>query len=192
MAQEVRVRVVEYNGMIYGDGYMEEIEMLGKKPTLKEMKNAQKHLEKWEKLRKQVHKLYPYAVGVAEVWKEAETKTAQMSSAEGRVYLKQREKELFAKYEADVKKMTTKQGKILLKLIYRQSGNSMFDLVKDVKNGFTASFWQGAGFFFNINLKEGLDMDREEDMWIEQFSKELDCGGFNTYYQQANYKLAKK
>lgn len=187
-AQNVLIHIVEYQGMTYGDGAMDEIEIDARKPTDKEMKNAQKKIEKYDRLRFNVHKVYPYAQGVAKLEKEVAEQTAKMTDEAARkAYLEKRQKELFSRYEGDIRKMNTTQGKILIKLIHRQTGNTLYGLIKNVKNGATAFFWHGIGTIFGINLKD--DFDGTDDQLIEIFARELDGGGYNIYYQKDNYSL---
>ena len=77
------------------------------------------------------------------------------------------------------------QGKILLKLISRQTGQNAYALIKDTKNGATAVFWSGVGSLFGINLK--AEFDPGEDGIVEDFARELDSGGYNIFWKESNY-----
>lgn len=186
---EVRMFVTEFNGELIGTGELVDTIMIyAKKPTAKEMRLAQKKLEKFDKMRWNVHKVYPYAVGVATLLKEVDEQTKTMTSEpQKKAFLEKKQKELFADYEDDIRAMTTSQGKILVKLIHRQTGKNAYSLIKDTRSGTTAFFWNGIGSLFGINLK--AEIDPEEDGLIEQFAHELDYGGYNIVYQQANYRV---
>lgn len=184
----VRMVVMEWNGEIIGNGDMDEVLILAKKPTAKEMRAAQKTIEKYDQVRWNVHKVYPYAVGVADLLKQAEKETQSMSSeAQKKAYIEQKQKKLFAEYQDDIEHMTTKQGKVLIKLIHRQTGNNAYSLIKDTKNGATAFFWNGVGNIFGINLK--AEYDPQDDALIEQFARELDRGGYNIFWKEAGYRF---
>lgn len=187
-AQKVLIHIVEYQGMTYGDGSMEEVEIDARKPSEKEMRNAQKKIEKYDKLRFHVHKVYPYAAGVAKLCKDIEVETAKMPNESARKdYLEKKQKELFKKYQDDIVKMSHFQGKILIKLIHRQTGNSLYSLIKDVKNSVTAFFYHGIGTVWGYNTKD--DFDSTEDQLIEIFARELDNGGYNIFYQKDNFTI---
>jgi len=187
-AQNVLIHIVEYQGMTYGDGTMDEIDIQARKPTEKEMRNAQKKIEKYDKLRFNVHKVYPYAAGVAKLTKEIEAETAKIQSESARKeYLERRQKELFKKYQDDIVKMSHFQGKILIKLIYRQTGSTLYSVIKDVKNSVTAFFYHGIATVWGYNLKDNFDST--DDQLIEIFARELDAGGYNIYYQKDNFTL---
>ncbi len=183
---EIRMVVMEWQGEMVGTGEINEVVITAAKPTAKEFKAAQKKLEKYDKIRWNVHKVYPYAVGLADLLKQVDKETAHMSdeSAKKR-YLDQKQKVLFDEYEDDIRRMTTQQGKVLLKLISRQTGENAYSLIKDTKNGATAVFWSGVGSLFGINLK--AEFNSEEDGIIEDFARELDAGGYNIFWKESNY-----
>jgi len=62
--------------------------------------------------------------------------------------MKKAEKELEAKFGDEIKELTYSQGKILIKLIYRETGNSTFDIVKQLRGGFTAFYLANPGANF--------------------------------------------
>jgi hypothetical protein len=90
-------------------------------------------------------------------------------------YLKQLEKEVFKEYEDDLRKMTITQGRILIKLIDRETTNTSFDLIKQYRSGVTATFWQGIARIFGTNLKDKYD-PTGEDYIIERIIYEIEMG----------------
>ena len=183
---EIRMVVMEWQGETIGTGEMNEVLITAAKPTVKELRSAQKKLERYDKVRWNVHKVYPYAVGLAELLKQVEKETAKMTNEEEKKrIIESKQKVLFAEYEDDIRHMTTQQGKILLKLISRQTGQNAYALIKDTKNGATAVFWSGVGSLFGINLK--AEFDPGEDGIVEDFARELDSGGYNIFWKESNY-----
>ncbi|HPB02845.1 MAG: DUF4294 domain-containing protein [Bacteroidales bacterium] len=76
------------------------------------------------------------------------------------------EKEMRAQLESQLVKLTFTQGKILMKLIYRETNNTTYHLIRDFRGGITATFWQTFGKIFGYNLKvtydpAGVDHDIE-------------------------------
>lgn len=78
-------------------------------------------------------------------------------------HLKRLESDIFEKYKPVVKNMTKNQGKILLKLINRETDQSSFNIVKAFLGSFRAGFWQTFGKFFGMNMKAGFHPDKNKD-----------------------------
>lgn len=98
------------------------------------------------------------------------------SKAEQRRYTKSVEDELKEKYTPILKKMSMYQGIVLLKLIDRETGSSSYSLVKELRGGLSAFFWQGVAKMFGANLKQEYDQegdDRIIEELIELYEKGL-------------------
>lgn len=108
--------------------------------------------------------------------KEAKNKLAEMETylltlpneKQQRAYIKRMEDEIKEQYTPVLKKMTFSQGKILIKLIDRETDHTSYALVKEMRGGFSAAFWQGIARVFGANLKEGYNKEEGEDKMIEQ------------------------
>jgi hypothetical protein len=85
------------------------------------------------------------------------------------------EKEVFAEYEGDIRDMTITQGRLLIKLIDRETQNTSYALIKDYRGKLAAAFWQGIARIFGTNLKEEYDPNGE-DAIIESIILEIDAG----------------
>ncbi|MCD7970100.1 MAG: DUF4294 domain-containing protein [Alistipes sp.] len=97
---------------------------------------------------------------------------------EQREYMKRMENEIKKEYEPVLRKMTLAQGKILIKLIDRETSNTSYELVKELRGGFRAVFWQGIARIFGANLKDSYDKDGEDQL-IEQIILLYEAGYFN-------------
>ena len=86
---------------------------------------------------------------------------------EQREFSKRTEKELVAQYTPTLKRMTVSQGKILVRLIDRETDRTSYDIVREFRGGFVAGFWQGVARIFGHNLKDEYD-PVERDRMIEQ------------------------
>lgn len=94
-----------------------------------------------------------------------------------REYLKKAEKELFNEFEAPLRKLTFSQGKLLIKLIDRETGDTSYNLIREYKGGVPALFWQGIARIFGANLKDQyIPSDRVEDRMIEHIIALIDIG----------------
>ncbi|MDR0668068.1 MAG: DUF4294 domain-containing protein [Prevotellaceae bacterium] len=141
----------------------------------------------WREYRRLVYnfrKVYPYALLAKQKTEMMEAELAQLSSKKDRDALIARyEKELFAEFEKPLRKLTFSQGKLLLKLIDREVGQTSYYLIKDLKGGLTAFFWQGIAKFFGANLKKPYDK-YGEDRDIEKLVKLYQEGSFDWLYFQ--------
>jgi sulfur relay (sulfurtransferase) DsrF/TusC family protein len=105
-------------------------------------------------LKRRVYKTYPYA-------KIASEKLVAMNEMMGKLktekekkkYFKIVEKYLTEEFEAKLKKLSRKDGQILVKLIHRQTGTTTYDLIKDFKSGWKAFWSNNTARLFDINLK---------------------------------------
>ena len=94
---------------------------------------------------------------------------------ERRQYLKEFEKNVFREYEDDIRKMTITQGRLLIKLIDRETQNTSYDLIKQYRGGLSAAFWQGIARIFGTNLKEEYD-PYGADFMIEMLLQDIEAG----------------
>ncbi|SKB39124.1 protein of unknown function [Parapedobacter luteus] len=134
---------------------------------------------RYMRLRYNVMKVLPYA-------KYAQSKYQQLyrdlaltdSKREQKRLVKACEKEIKDMFNREVKKLTISQGEILIKLIDRQTGSSSYDVVKDLRGGFTAFFYQSIAKVFGHNLKNTYHP--EEDFEIENIIRSLERPGVAT------------
>lgn len=123
-----------------------------------------------------VKKVYPYCVLVRESLAEVnDTLETFSNDADRRRFLRGFEKEIFAEYEDDMRSMTLTQGRILIKLIDRETMNSSYDLIRDYRGSVSALFWQGIARIFGSNLKAKYD-PYGDDYLIERIILELEAG----------------
>lgn len=122
----------------------------------------------YEKLIRNIKIVYPIAVEAEKTLHDMEAHLLTLKTKKERdQYVKLMEQILKKKYTPVLKKMTYSQGKILIKLIDRQTSHTSYALVKDLRGGFSAMVYQGVARLFGANLKEQYDKDGE-DMVIER------------------------
>jgi len=134
------------------------------------------NLKKYLKLRRDVLRAYPYAKLAAQQLKFINDSVAKIKSERDRKkFIKETEKDLKARFEKDLKKLTYTQGRILIKLIDRETGNTSYALVKDLRGTFSAVFWQSLARLFGTNLKSEYD-SAGEDRMIESIVQAIERG----------------
>ena len=110
-----------------------------------------------------VKKVYPYAKFTAALLNEMEEHLDSLTTErEKKAYIKKVEKSLKAKYSDVIWNMTFSQGKILIKLIDRETGMTSYEIIDRMKGAFNAGFWQAVARLFGSNLKTRFDPDGQD------------------------------
>jgi len=129
---------------------------------------SDKEERKWSKLVRDVKKVYPYAVLANEKIKDYDAKLIKIDSeSEKKRMMKIAEDDLKKQFEGDIRNMTYSQGKILIKLIDRETGNTSYQIVKEFRGVLSAFFWQSVARLFGANLKDEYDA-AGDDKLIEE------------------------
>ncbi|MCX6233284.1 MAG: DUF4294 domain-containing protein [Bacteroidetes bacterium] len=118
---------------------------------------------RFDKLARNVKKVYPYAVLAREKLAEYSSLLADVTSdKERRALMRQAEKELQDQYGEELKELTFTQGMILIKLVDRETGDTSYELVEELRGKFVAFFWQSLARIFGYNLKTKYDPSGED------------------------------
>jgi len=133
----------------------------------------------FRRLRWHVRKVYPYAKIAADKLNgyNEELKTVK-SKRKRRKLLKLREKALKKEFEDVIKKMSQTSGRVLVKLIDRETGESTYEIIKEMRGGFKAFIYQGVGKLYGADLKARYNpKTNEEDEMIERVVQSLIAEG---------------
>ena len=130
--------------------------------------------DRWTRLRNAVYVTYPYAKKAGVVFNDIEKHIAGNPDKQFITkYINSREKELKKEFTDPLTNLSVYQGRILMKLINRETGGTnCYDILKELKGGFTARFWQTVAFFFGSDLKQPYDANGQ-DADIETIVKEV-------------------
>lgn len=131
----------------------------------------------WRTVR-DVRKTLPYAKLICETLVETyEYIETFDTKAERDEYLKEMESEVFEQYKPVLKKFTKGQAKVLVKLIQRETNQSGYDILKAFLGSFRATFWQGFGRLFGVNLKSSYKPDTDpNDAIMERVATLIEQG----------------
>ncbi len=122
-------------------------------------------LRRYGRMVENLKAVYPIAIEARETLRVMEERLAEIPSRRDQeAFVKEMEKFLKRKYTPVLRKMTYSQGKILIKLIDRETNRTSYDLLKELRGSFSAVFWQGVARIFGANLKESYDKDGEDWM----------------------------
>lgn len=133
-------------------------------------------LKQYYKLRRDVLRAYPYAKLAGLKLKEINANIEKIpKEKDRRKYLKETEKQLKKDFEKDLKNLTITQGRILIKLIDRETGSTTYYLVKELRGSLQAFIWQGVAKLFGSNLKTTYDTAGNDKM-IESIVRAIERG----------------
>jgi hypothetical protein len=160
-----------FHGDTFPVKYLPYLNIVGEKKFVSDYERR-----KWKRLQKNVKAVYPYAKMAGELLEKYSEEMANVESErEKKKFYKKIEKELKSEFEGTIKKMTTSQGRILVKLIDRETTQTGYEIVKEFRGGLTAFFWQGLGKMFGQDLKDSYD-PAGEDAQIEQIVLLIEAG----------------
>jgi hypothetical protein len=148
-------------------------------------KKMEKFIAEWTRLRNAVYVTYPYARIAGSTINDINNNLKNVpNKKERKTYIKSREKELKAQFADPLSNLSVYQGKVLMKLINRQTGNNCYEIIKEYKGGVNARFYQTVAFFVGGNLKQDWDVSDKTDRQIENFVKEIDGVWYNNPYRK--------
>ena len=131
-------------------------------------------------LRRKTLKVYPYAKLAADRLDSLTKHLAKLTKKRDKKrYTKRIQKYIEGEFSDELKKMTRTEGQILVKLIHRQTGRTTFDLIKELRSGWRAFWYNTTASMFDISLKREFDpVNEEEDYLIEDIlQRSFQSGG---------------
>ncbi|RYY54778.1 MAG: DUF4294 domain-containing protein [Chitinophagaceae bacterium] len=148
-------------------------------------KKLEQFRKEWTRLRNAVYVTYPYARVAGATINDINQKVKNMHSRKERKdYIKSREKELRKQFSDPLSNLSVYQGKVLMKLINRQTGNDCYAIIKEYKGGLNARMYQTVAFFVGGDLKQEYDLNDKTDRQIENFVKEIDGNWYGNPLRQ--------
>jgi hypothetical protein len=165
------LRTVVVNGDTLPHIDLKEVPILPQKV----FKNRFQERQYW-RLVYNLKKVLPYSKIVAATVTQVEFKMSQVKTdKERRKFIKNMEDSLWKRYEGELREMTTTQGKLLFKLVDRETANSTYYWIDSYRGSVSAFFWQGMARLFGTNLKSKYD-PKGEDAVIEQIVTYIEKG----------------
>ena len=122
----------------------------------------------WTRLRNAVYVTYPYAKKAGLIMNQINAQLGNVNDRQKRkAIIKAREKDLKKEFTDKLTQLSIYQGKVLMKLIYRETGNNCYEIIDEYKGFISAAFWQTVAILFGSNLKQGYeatgkDLDMEK------------------------------
>lgn len=144
-----------------------------------------KAIAKYNRLRNAVYVTYPYARTAGVTLNDVNFKlSAIKSKGEKKKYIKSREKELKDQFADPLSNLSVYQGKVLMKLINRQTSNNCYEIIKEYRGSLNARLYQTVAFFFGSSLKQDYDFVHDAtDRQIETIVREIDGAWYANPYK---------
>jgi hypothetical protein len=114
--------------------------------------------KKYERFKNYARKVYPYAKEAIRIFRELEYASKEMSKREKKKKIAELEEQLTKEFEEPLKNLTKLQGKIMIKMIEKETGQPIYNMIKDLKGGFKAFYWNTFSKLYSYDLKEGYNV----------------------------------
>jgi hypothetical protein len=137
---------------------------------------SRKEQERYSRLVQYVRRVYPYSKLIKRKFFEIQvTLDSIPDEKQKKVFIKKKEKELRDEFEGELVKLTITQGRILIKLVDRETGETTYNVVKQLKGSFSAFLWQSVALLFGSNLKAEYQAEGDDKM-IEDIIVRIENG----------------
>lgn len=164
-----------YDAIIVNGDTIPVISLPPAKATAKRVFKNRKAEKQYRRLVYHIKKVLPYAKLAGKRMHEVEEEVKYMTPRERKKRMKELEKEIKRDYEGELMKLSFTQGRILIKLLDRETGNISYDIIKEFRGGFTAWFFQGIAKMFDYDLKSEYDAEGK-DALIEEIVLKIERG----------------
>ena len=139
---------------------------------------SKRQYEQWTRVKYNVRKVYPYAILASAKLKQYDLVLSKMEDEKVRkAYLRLCEKDLKHEFEDELKNLSVSQGRVLMKLINRETGKTTYAIVKEMRGSFEAAMWQALARLFGNDMKDEYEA-QSEDLMIEKAIALVERGDF--------------
>lgn len=181
-----KARIYEINGE--NVVVMDELFLL-KKPRF----NNQLDQNYYFFLNKKLNRVYPLFLTALEQYRDIQEQASKLESKEQRKYINQRQNLLADQYEKQLRDLTTTEGRVFAKLMNRATGKTVFEIIKELRGGWSAFWWNVKGNIADVDLKKPYDPHRDRtDEFVEALLQtNWNAGYFQPYPGYMNFKVKK-
>ncbi len=144
-------------------------------------------------LNKKLNRVYPYFVSALEQYRSLEEELSKIEDDKRRAYIKQRQEVLANQYESQLKGLTTTEGKIFAKLMNRATGKTVYEIIKELRGGWSAFWWNVKGSIADVDIKEPYDpyANRQDNFVESLLQSNWNLGYLQPYEGYKNFKINK-
>ena len=132
-------------------------------------------------LNKKLYRVYPLFLTALQQYRDIRSEMTIMDTAAKRKYIKDRQNILADQYEKQLRDLTTTEGQVFAKLMYRATGKNVFEIVKELRGGWSAFWWNVKGKLADIDLKDPYNPHKNR---TDEFLESLLQSNWNSGYLQ--------
>ena len=144
-------------------------------------------------LNKKLNRVYPLFITALSQYQEIQKDIQKLDKSSQRKYVDQKQKALADQYEKQLRDLTTTEGKVFAKLMNRATGKTVFEIIKELRGGWSAFWWNIKGNIADVDLKEPYDPHKNRsDEFVESLlQSNWNAGYFQPYPGYQNFKIKK-
>ncbi|PZU87241.1 MAG: DUF4294 domain-containing protein [Chryseobacterium sp.] len=144
-------------------------------------------------LNKKLNRVYPLFLDALEQYRDIQKESANLKGSDRSRYMRQRQTELAASYEKQLRELTTTEGQVFAKLMNRATGKTVYEIIKELRGGWSAFWWNVKGNIADVSLKTPYDPHKyRDDLFIESLLKSnWNLGYLRPYPGADQYKFEK-
>ncbi len=131
----------------------------------KQQFSSKEEYDKYMRYRRYAAIVYPYALEAMRIYHESKESTRGMTNRERKKFMKTLDREMEDQFEEPLKKLTRTQGMILTKMIEKELDEPFYDVIKEIKGGWSAFYYNTTGRFYGYHLRDGYI--RGEDVILD-------------------------
>ena len=144
-------------------------------------------------LNKKLNRVYPLFLTALKQYRDLQVELASMEGSYKRKFARQKQAELASEYESKLRDLTTSEGQVFAKLMNRATGKTVYEIIKDLRGGFSAFWWNVKGNIADVDLKEPYDPhENRVDAFVENLlQSNWNLGYLQPYEGYQDFKVRK-
>ncbi len=181
---------VDVQGIIMGGDTLVFVQMEGAEITGYTFPPHLRTTRRYSRIERKVKKVYPYAFVAGEIMRQYEEELATIhGERERKAFIEKAEDEMTEQFEGDLRNMTVSEGILLIKLIDRETGDTSYALIQELKGKFSAFMWQSVARLFGHNLKNEFDAEGD-DAIINDIVERIESGEIKVVERQVDLTVS--
>ena len=144
-------------------------------------------------LNKKLYRVYPLFIKALTQYRDIQVEIASMSREDQRKILREKQSVLADEYEAQIRDLTTTEGRVFTKLLHRATGKTVFEIIKELRGNWSAFWWNVKGNIADVSIKEPYDPHKNRtDLYLESLlQSNWNSGYLQPYEGYDTYKIQK-
>ncbi len=144
-------------------------------------------------LNKKLNRVYPLFLTALQQYTNIQEDLKNLDKNNQRKYIKQRQQDLAAQYEEQLRDLTTSEGRVFAKLMNRATGKTVYEIIKELRGGWSAFWWNVKGNIADVDIKEPYDPHKNRsDLFVESLLQtNWNFGYLQPYPGAENFKIKK-